>query len=53
MLKGLKVINYDNAKDEILREREFDFVIESGTRDSDYEKVKAIYLSLSRTKVQS
>lgn len=46
-------IRLDNAKDEILREREFDFVIESGTRDSDYEKVKAIYLSLSKTKVQS
>jgi guanylate kinase len=46
-------IRLDNAKDEILREREFDFVIESGTRDSDYEKVKAIYLSLSKTKVES
>ena len=46
-------IRLDNAMAEILREREFDFVIESGTRDSDYEKVKAIYLSLSKTKVQS
>ena len=46
-------IRLQNAKDEILREREFDFVIESGSRDSDYEKVKAIYLSLSKTKVQS
>jgi guanylate kinase len=46
-------IRLDNAKAEILREREFDFVIESGTRDSDYEKVKTIYLSLSKTEVKS
>jgi guanylate kinase len=46
-------IRLDNAKAEILREREFDFVIESGTRDSDYEKVKTIYLSLSKTQVKS
>ena len=35
-----------NAKAEILRATEFDFVIESEDRDSDYEKVKNIYLNV-------
>ena len=39
-------IRLANAEEEILRENEFDFIPESGDRDSDYQKVKKIYLSI-------
>jgi len=39
-------IRIANAKAEILRAAEFDFVIESKDRDSDYERVKNIYLEV-------
>ena len=41
-------IRLDNAKAEILREGEFDFVLESEDRESDYKKVKDIYLSVRK-----
>ncbi|MEK9773302.1 MAG: guanylate kinase [Opitutae bacterium] len=39
-------IRLANAEAEILREGEFDFVLESMDRDSDYQKIKDIYLSV-------
>ncbi len=38
-----------NAKDEILREEEFDYVIESMDRETDYQKVREIYINLTRS----
>jgi guanylate kinase len=39
-------IRLANAKAEILREGEFDFVVESMDRDTDYQKIKEIYLNV-------
>ena len=39
-------IRLANAKEEILREGEFDFVVESMDRDTDYQKIKEIYLNV-------
>ena len=39
-------IRIANAKAELLRASEFDFIIESKDRDSDYDRVKNIYLDV-------
>ena len=39
-------IRLANAEAEMLREREFDYVLESKDRELDYERVKEIYLSI-------
>ena len=39
-------IRIANAKAEILRASEFDFIIESKDRASDYDRVKNIYLEV-------
>ena len=39
-------IRLANAQTEMQREHEFDFVLESADRESDYQRVKEIYLSL-------
>lgn len=42
-------IRLANAKKEILREEDFDFVLVSSDRESDYSEVKKIYLDLKNT----
>jgi len=42
-------IRLANAKKEILREEDFDFVLVSSDRESDYSEVKKIYLNLKNT----
>ena len=39
-------IRLANAEAEILREGEFDFVLKSKDRETDYKRIKALYLSL-------
>ena len=39
-------IRLANAEAEMLREGEFDFVLESKDRETDYKRIKALYLSL-------
>jgi guanylate kinase len=39
-------LRLDNAKAEMERQNEFDYIIESADKETDYQKIKEIYLSL-------
>jgi len=36
----------ENAKSELERDHEFDFILESTDKESDYQRVRSLYLTL-------